>query len=76
MQRNPAINEMDDAAIEAEIDILFQKMEQGLAEMKRQRAQSEERWARIEAMSAETTKIHKETRRVLNQFQRSLWNMG
>ena len=72
MQRDPAVNEMDDAAIEAKIDVLFQKMEQGLAQMKRQRAQSEERWARIEAMSAETTKIHEETCRVLDRFQRSL----
>ena len=75
MQRNPAVNEMDDAAIEAEIDILFAKMEQGLAQMKRKRQESAARWERIDALSAENAAMREETRQLLTNFERSL-NVG
>ncbi len=75
MQRNPVINEMDDAAIEAEIDVLFAKMEQGLAQMKRQRQESAARWERIDALSAQNAAVREETRQLLENFGRSL-NVG
>ena len=72
MQRNPAINEMDDAAIEAEIDILFNKMEQSLAQRKRQRQESAAQWACIEASQAESAALRQETRQLLMKLELGL----
>ena len=72
MQRNSAVNEMDDAAIEAEIDILFAKMEQGLAQMKRKRQESAARWERIDALAEQSAALHDETRQLLVEFERGL----
>ena len=72
MQHNSAINEMDDAAIEAEIDILFAKMEQGLAQMKRQRQESAAQWERIEASATRTAALHEETRQLLMKLELGL----
>ena len=72
MQRNSAVNEMDDAAIEAEIDILFAKMEQGLAQMKRKRQESAARWERIDALTEQSAALHDETRQLLVEFERGL----
>ena len=69
MQRNPAINEMDDAAIEAEIDVLFAKMEQGLAQMKQKRQESAAQWERIDASAARTAALHEETRQLLMKLE-------
>lgn len=72
MQRNSAVTEMDDAEIEKEIDIMFAKMQQGLADMKRQREASAAQWKRIDAISAETEALREETRQLLMKLELGL----
>ncbi len=72
MQQNPTVSEMDDAAIEKEIDIMFAKMQQGLADMKRQREASAAQWARIDAVNVESAALRAETRELLKKFRMGL----